>query len=781
MEGEVVTRKQVKRFTFQALEDRCLLDAVGFVEREIHRPDVPGFFGTQAADMDLDGRTDLVTAYNSNSSTTIVWFRQKSNGFEPAKKLGIAPVWVNGMGVGEIDSDGDPDIALTGQQDDADGRWHVDYWFENPGAMSEPFLSRQIDRNNGGSAGCLTPCRPVLLEDLDNDGDADLVSGPRWYENTDGAGSFQPRQSLGSEVGTVTGAVDVTQDGAVDLVTREGNAVVLYINTGSESPRFERTVLWTSANDSPLYQVAIHNADGDEDFDLAVIEQDRTILLFENEGGEILSEPEAIDVGRHSLGAGLLFVDMDGDGDQDMMHPRAGLLLENEGQGDFRHPIAMDSLLPQGGGLADIDGDQDLDFYSQTGSYNVTWHENVGNLAIGPAHYVASGHPLQFLTTADFDHSGLHDLLMWGEGHFGPSGISVLNRPTRQGFTEPNIINREFYAIAPLAADLDGDGFDDIVTGRLSWFQNDAGQGFVKRDQIAVVDAESYAVADIDADGDDDLIVADGSTLDLFVNDDLHFRRSTIANESFVQMMFVDVDGDQDKDVVAAHADGRLVWFEKIGGRAEFVPNDLQVETDFLQTLYRDSIIFTAGDIDGDGDDDLILGGELIAYWYENADGLGTYVRRDELDLHVGYLGTGRASDIDGDGDLDLAAAGWDRVGWLENLDGRGQFSRMNYIFTDSNDTLSRAATSLIIDDADFDSDIDLIVGTYDGSILLFENRQLGDVNGDDEVNFKDFLVLSANFGRDVGAAWEDGDFDANGAIDFSDFLILAQNFGKRQ
>lgn len=53
----------------------------------------------------------------------------------------------------------------------------------------------------------------------------------------------------------------------------------------------------------------------------------------------------------------------------------------------------------------------------------------------------------------------------------------------------------------------------------------------------------------------------------------------------------------------------------------------------------------------------------------------------------------------------------------------------------------------------------------------------LGDADGNGEVAFADFLILSANF----GATTNDhslGDFDCSGEVAFADFLILSSNFG---
>ena len=54
----------------------------------------------------------------------------------------------------------------------------------------------------------------------------------------------------------------------------------------------------------------------------------------------------------------------------------------------------------------------------------------------------------------------------------------------------------------------------------------------------------------------------------------------------------------------------------------------------------------------------------------------------------------------------------------------------------------------------------------------------MGDVDGNGEVAFNDFLILAQNFGQTV-ADHTSGDIDCNGEVTFNDFLILAQNFGQ--
>jgi len=52
-----------------------------------------------------------------------------------------------------------------------------------------------------------------------------------------------------------------------------------------------------------------------------------------------------------------------------------------------------------------------------------------------------------------------------------------------------------------------------------------------------------------------------------------------------------------------------------------------------------------------------------------------------------------------------------------------------------------------------------------------------GDFDASGKVDFADFLVLSANFGKDANAA--NGDIDCSGSVQFPDFLVLSANFGQ--
>ena len=62
-------------------------------------------------------------------------------------------------------------------------------------------------------------------------------------------------------------------------------------------------------------------------------------------------------------------------------------------------------------------------------------------------------------------------------------------------------------------------------------------------------------------------------------------------------------------------------------------------------------------------------------------------------------------------------------------------------------------------------------------STLAAANLIKGDADGDGQVQFSDFLILSTHFGGE--GQYTDGDFDGNGQVQFADFLLLSSVFGQ--
>lgn len=108
-----------------------------------------------------------------------------------------------------------------------------------------------------------------------------------------------------------------------------------------------------------------------------------------------------------------------------------------------------------------------------------------------------------------------------------------------------------------------------------------------------------------------------------------------------------------------------------------------------------------------------------------------------------------------------------------------GDFDDNQVVNADDIDLLN-AAIAAASQDALFDLDADGLVARSDVDVLVEEviGTVYGDVNLDREVDFADFLMLAANFGKSK-AGWSDADLDGDQTVSFADFLVLAANFGK--
>jgi hypothetical protein len=162
------------------------------------------------------------------------------------------------LAVGDVDRDGDLDIAYTGLTNNIVG------WYENNG--SQVFTMTNIDA-------AAMAARNVVLVDLDKDGDMDLVAASTnddtvaWYENNGSQAFTKHVITSTSQSAWNLSTGDYDGDGDVDVVvaSQADKRVTVYVNNGSQafSPQ---TV--TSAFTSPKAAIL---ADVDHDGRLDVV------------------------------------------------------------------------------------------------------------------------------------------------------------------------------------------------------------------------------------------------------------------------------------------------------------------------------------------------------------------------------------------------------------------------------------------------------------------------------------------------------------------------------
>jgi hypothetical protein len=261
------------------------------------------------------------------------------------------------------------------------------------------------------------------------------------------------------------------------------------------------------------------------------------------------------------------------------------------------------------------------------------------------------------------------------------------------------------------AADVDGDSDTDLLSAAqndtIAWHENTDGAGSFAAAQVISTLADhprSVVGADVDGDGDIDVVSASYS------DDEIAWYRNTDGAGSFGAQQVIthltngaysvaaaDIDGDGDTDLVSAsYEDDEIAWYENTNGAGSFGPQQV-----ISHLADRASSVFAA-DVDGDGDVDVLsasVSDHKIA-WYENTDGAGTFGPQQVITSLVGSPDTVSAADVDGDGDMDALSAGIG-LAWYENTDGAGTFGPQQVISDE-------AVVSVFAADVDGDGDADV-------------------------------------------------------------------------
>jgi hypothetical protein len=235
---------------------------------------------------------------------------------------------------------------------------------------------------------------------------------------------------------------------------------------------------------------------------------------------------------------------------------------------------------------------------------------------------------------ADLDGDGDLDLLLANKIDPGNDTTGAIIRfentggPEAPAFAErgPLDLRGEFHW-APAVADLDGDGLPDLVAGtwrdRVQWWRNTG-----TRSQPKWTQADSALITltrgtntiptlgDLDGDGDLDMLVGEASgQLNYYRNvGSPTAPRFELVSDEFQDLdvgrrsapLLVDLDGDGVQELLIGNEDGAVqLW------RRAPEPDALQFtrDKDFALQIGELLAVPTAGDLDGDGAIDLMVGG----------------------------------------------------------------------------------------------------------------------------------------------------------------------------
>ena len=387
------------------------------------------------------------------------------------------------------------------------------------------------------------------------------------------------------------------------------------------------------------------------------------------------------------------FADLDGDGDLDAAFSdkleAGGMVLWNDGDSINPNFVYRYPLGPLDGQsnvtLVDIDNDGDMDYFSGAGfrDFEIYFAENTGT--IYEPNYVMVTRYYQNLSFfggfnfdfGDLDLDGDYDLIVCK--YLGTiSYYENTGTPSSAQFTliTDNLLpyrDTTDWWETPELADIDADGDLDLFLAgeyaHLFYFENQGIGAFPQFEQIYdtlffyLIPRQGGTAlnnsVDLDGDGDDDLTPGTSLFLNESTNDEIKYSRIDHVLP-FTVGSFVDIDADGDYDYLTPGGHSTIGYYENINdstwpiwsNRMDLFPPDGRLQ---------DIFTVNAGDIDADGDYDILVGhaNSQQVDLYKN---IGTpavydfnyngYLNLPQWEYHGAF--TCLLEDIDNDNDLDL-------------------------------------------------------------------------------------------------------------------------------
>ncbi len=448
-----------------------------------------------AADLDGDGDLDVIAG--SKLSAEVSWWRNvQGDGLNwQAYAIDTLPVEVTAVGAADLDRDGDLDVFACGGAEIS--------WWRNAQIHARPVYA---------DAELLTTAaepRDLALADLDADGDLDILTatsdGLSGWRNDDGVGGGSWSSILNASFATARAvtAVDLDRDGDLDALTAAG--------AGSDAVRW-----WSNSDDATSWTPR----------DLGALDDAQAVTSADIDGD---GHPDVVAAGA---GDGVLTW-WQGTSDGASWQPRPALPVSGSFAG------ARDLI------LLDIDRGGRVDVAAVASTVGaVTWWQNLED---------AGG---QVWIERPVTHSGLP--LAW----------------TLED------------------ADLNGDGASDLVAASggadgLVWWRNE-GSSFAATSRVidlSFTAARRVTAADLDRDGTLDLIGASTSGVRWWRSSggaaaDIEWSETTLpalsgSGPDATAVTAADLDRDGDLDLLATDLDGSVLWWPNRGAQAALVTQDV--------------------------------------------------------------------------------------------------------------------------------------------------------------------------------------------------------------
>jgi hypothetical protein len=458
--------------------------ADGWVEHVVD-PDVEAvhhFVGT--ADMDLDGRVDIVSAkmHQGRPPNEVKVYFNLGEGRAWSKQV-IATTGSHSMRLVDIDGDGDADLFGANWSGD---HQPVELWLNqtcSQGSTGMRWRRHVIDERRPWQAVF------VAVADLDDDGRRDVAAGGWWYRNPGRAEGSWERRAFGAGANNVAWLADLDADGDIDVLASRW-----------KGDRGDRGLVWAENDGRGEFRVHTNIPDADGDFLQGVAaghftsaDRQQVALSWHvaGKGIQLLTIPARPAeqwrwerISELSQDEALTAGDIDRDGKLDLL--LGTRWLRNGGSSWPAFVIEVTAENPDRNRLADINGDGRLDavvgFEAISRPGAIVWYEQ-GLDAVKPwkRHLIGTVIGPMSLDVADIDGDGDLDVVV-GEHNLKDSAAARLlifeNADSRgENWREHVVYTGDEHHDGALVADLDGDGDLDIVSmgwghDRVVWYEN---------------------------------------------------------------------------------------------------------------------------------------------------------------------------------------------------------------------------------------------------------------------------------------------------------------------
>jgi hypothetical protein len=691
---------------------------------------MPNSFIIVYADLNGDLLKDIIVTQSVESQ--FFWFERKP-GLKPVyfrHHIIIPQEYGEHISLCDLDNDGDMDIVSSGIDDNK----QCLLWRANDGETYPSFTTHIIDDNHYYA-------RKNLVVDFDGDGDMDIISSTdykdklspatiRLYVNN-GANHPQFSKNILYQVANKDAeirdfeVVDFDGDGSLDIIAADcpirsvdwASEILWFRNLGTANPSFNISKLYDYP--TPTNDIEIADLDLDGDFDIVTAFYIGEIVWLKNQlpsnpviVPHVLAESEGDD---HGGPFKIIISDPDLDRDSDIFVLYSNtdhiLFLENDGLPSpsftaelFDEPYRPAFMISDD---LDYDGDPDLITLNR-GTTNLFWYENkqiddsnlieisplVGGESSGREggpfdpnkfQYTITNHSLTQTLECQITTDANWLSITPSEGNVPPDStitVDVVFNEIAETLISGNYTAQiEFRQV----------GLDKPITSMVvnlhiisKYFNN-----ILPPRSIFGTSTYTYnfQITDLNRNGFKEIISTPwlssyfywseqtpGLSLK-FNNKGIVLSNPSPPQQTDDEFSLGDLDGDGDIDILTySERDNYLLeWHENDGCN----PPGFISHTVTPVFLYgRDNLI---SDLDNDGDNDIVassaynLYGQVPSiYWYENNGNSPPVFTQHLLTSSIGMDQVGEmiANDFDGDGDIDLVVRSdepW-QISWLENM-----------------------------------------------------------------------------------------------------------------